>query len=188
MGRMTEMLAYLNSSTEDWQDGTIKREDLSSFTIDEKSKLYRRWYRYGKENTFEEYLQNMKPNKGIAVDGGCSGNPGLAYYRGVDIETGEELFKVDIGEATNNIAEFLAICHALHYQIKNNISVPVFSDSQTAISWVNKSNANTTFVGEEINSRLRKAEQFLRTVGNRDIKKWDTKKFGEIPADFGLKR
>lgn len=63
MGRVTEMLAYLNSSTEDWQDGTIKREDFSSFTIDEKSKLYRRWYKYGKESTFDEYLNNLKSDK-----------------------------------------------------------------------------------------------------------------------------
>lgn len=55
-----------------------------------------------------------RPKSGIAVDGACAGNPGVMEYRGVDIASGRELFR--IGSAgnligTNNIAEYLAIVH-----------------------------------------------------------------------------
>lgn len=125
----------------------------------------------------------MKPSKGISVDGGCSGNPGLAYYRAVDIETGKELFRKDIGVATNNIAEFLGLCHALH-AYPNDI---IYTDSITAIAWVRNKKAKTTFSGAEISNRLINAEEWLCTLKETKITKWDTKKWGEIPADFGLK-
>ena len=44
----------------------------------------------------------------IAVDGACSGNPGIMEYRGVDVPTGVELFhQGPFPDATNNIGEFL---------------------------------------------------------------------------------
>lgn len=129
----------------------------------------------------------MKPNKGISVDGGCSGNPGLAYYRAVDIENGKELFRVDIGVATNNIAEFLGLCHAIFYARKNNIKQPIYTDSKTAMAWVKNKKAKTSFSESSINNRLRDAEGYLKTINDLDIRKWETHLFGEIPADFGLK-
>jgi ribonuclease HI len=129
----------------------------------------------------------MKPNKGIAVDGGCSGNPGQAYYRGVDIETGKELFRYNIGEATNNIAEFLAICNAIYYRNTMKLDLVIYSDSQTAIAWVKHKIANSTYSNEYIEPRIRKAEQFLKSNKFEKIEKWITKSWGEIPADFGLK-
>lgn len=128
-----------------------------------------------------------KPSKGIAVDGGCSHNPGLAYYRAVDIATGKELFREDIGVATNNIAEFLGLCHAIFYVRKNKIEEPIYTDSKTAMSWVRCRKANTTFKEPNINNRLSAAARYLQSVNNVDIRKWDTRSFGEIPADFGLK-
>lgn len=129
----------------------------------------------------------MKPNKGIAVDGGCSGNPGKAYYKGVDLETGEVLFNVDIGIATNNIAEFMACCHALYYVKSKDLNLPIYSDSNTAIAWVKNKRANTTFTLGDISMRIDKANEFLQTLDRTIINKWDTKSWGEIPADFGLK-
>ena len=129
----------------------------------------------------------MKPTKGISVDGGCSGNPGQAYYRGVDIETGKELFKYDIGEATNNIAEFLAICNAIHYRNTVNSNLPIYSDSVTAISWVRNKKSNSSYTNQYIEPRIKKAEEFLKNNKFENIEKWITKSWGEIPADFGLK-
>lgn len=128
-----------------------------------------------------------KPNKGIAVDGGCSGNPGLAYYRAVDIETGKELFKYDIGEATNNIAEFLAICNAIHYRNLMKLDLKIYSDSVTAMSWVRNKRANSSYTSKYIDQRIKKAEDFLKQNKFENIEKWRTKLWGEIPADFGLK-
>lgn len=122
----------------------------------------------------------MKPTKGISVDGGCSGNPGLAYYRAVDIETGKELFRNNIGQATNNIAEFIALCHA----IRDYPDSTIYSDSITAISWVKNKKAKSSFHYP----RLEKIENWLRTLNEMPkIQKWLTKEWGEIPADFGLK-
>lgn len=125
----------------------------------------------------------MKPTKGISVDGGCSGNPGVAYYRAVDIATGEELFREDIGIATNNIAEFLGLCHAL-FKYKDEV---IYTDSITALAWVRNKKAKTSFSSPHIDERIRKAEAWLKTLSNYNVQKWDTKKYGEIPADFGLK-
>lgn len=129
----------------------------------------------------------MKPTKGISVDGGCSGNPGNAYYRAVDIETGEELFNVNIGIATNNIAEFLGACHALYYRNNKNLDLPIYSDSKTAITWIKNKKANTSYSESSINDKLRKAENFLKGLKDVKILKWETSLYGEIPADFGLK-
>lgn len=128
-----------------------------------------------------------KPNKGIAVDGGSSGNPGLSYYRAVDIETGKELFNYNIGEATNNIAEFLAICNAIHYRNLTKSDLIIYSDSITGISWVKNKRANSSYSNDSIDVRIEKAEDFLKQNKFEKIEKWNTKLWGEIPADFGLK-
>ena len=67
----------------------------------------------------------------IAVDGACNTRTGAAEYRGVDLKTGKELFKIGPFEnGTNNIAEFVAIVHALAYCKKHNLRLPIYSDSQ----------------------------------------------------------
>lgn len=122
----------------------------------------------------------MKPTKGIAIDGGCSGNPGKAYYRAVDIATGKELFREDIGIATNNIAEFIGLCHA----IRNYPNSVIYSDSVTAMSWIKKKKANSSFDFP----RLKKVEDWLNSLDSMPkIEKWLTKEWGENVADFGLK-
>ena len=60
----------------------------------------------------------MKPTSGICVDGSSRGNPGPAGYKAVDLSTGKELFNVNIGDSTNNIAEFIGLVHAIDYAIK----------------------------------------------------------------------
>lgn len=123
--------------------------------------------------------------KTIYVDGYCIGNPGPCGFRG--IMDGKEIFRYDLGAGTNNIAEFVAVVKAIHYCLQNNIKSVVYSDSATAISWVNKGVTNSTLShamltrGEEI---LASNPQWRQTV---DLKKWDTRANGEIPADFGHK-
>lgn len=135
---------------------------------------------------------NERPTKGIAVDGGCLGNPGKAEYRGVDLETGEIVFEYKItGLSTNNIAEFLAIVHGLIYSQKNNINHPVYSDSTCALAWTKKRRCNTNFtVTDQTQSDLiKRAEDWLRSQPRNSYKTlfWSNKTFGETPADFGRK-
>jgi ribonuclease HI len=128
-----------------------------------------------------------KPTSGISVDGGTKGNPGECFYRAVDIATGQELFREELGMGTNNIAEFLAICHAIHYCSKKKITPPIYSDSITALSWVRKRQTNSSFDGP-VNERMVSAVKYLKkTKHPYQLLKWKTKEWGEIPADFGRK-
>ncbi len=129
----------------------------------------------------------------IAVDASAQGNPGIMEYRGVYIKTGKEIFRVGpYYDATNNIGEFLAIVHALAYLKKKNKNWPIYSDSLTAIKWVEKKKCKTTLKPTERNKvvfeLIQRAEKWLRENDyTNPILKWDTKKWGEIPADFGRK-
>ena len=129
----------------------------------------------------------------IAVDAACSGNPGPMEYRGIDLATGQQLFHFGPMHGTNNIGEFLAIVHALALMDKKGIHDKViYSDSHNAILWVKKKqcktklerNANTAALYDIIV----RAENWLRSHNvTTPILKWDTTKWGEVPADFGRK-
>lgn len=126
-----------------------------------------------------------KPIRAICIDGGTEGNPGPCFYRGVDLESGEVLFEEHLGMGTNNIAEFLAAVHAIHYVRKHKIDLDIYSDSVTAIAWVRNKQHKSTFSGD-VSERMDKACEYLKNK-NIIIKKWLTKEWGEIPADFGRK-
>ncbi|MDR1723854.1 MAG: ribonuclease H family protein [Tannerella sp.] len=129
----------------------------------------------------------------IAVDAACSGNPGDMEYRGVYIETGQEIFHVGpLKQGTNNIGEFLAIVHGLALFHKTGCAMPVYSDSHNAILWVSRKKCNTKLIRTPNNGvifdLIERAEKWLREheYPNK-ILKWETSKWGEIPADFGRK-
>lgn len=130
----------------------------------------------------------------IAVDGACSGNPGIMEYRGVDVPTGVELFhQGPFPDATNNIGEFLAIVHALAlFANQGNDHTAIYSDSQTALAWIRARQCRTKLARTDANARLfeiiGRAERWLttHTWPNR-LLKWNTSEWGEIPADFGRK-
>jgi ribonuclease HI len=129
----------------------------------------------------------------IAVDAACSGNPGDMEYRGVNVFNGEQLFLQGVyKESTNNIGEFLAIVHGLALLKKQNSDWPIYSDSITAISWIKAKKCKTklerTANNAEVFARIEAAEKWLATnTYTTKIYKWDTKAWGEIPADFGRK-
>lgn len=130
----------------------------------------------------------------IAVDAACSRNPGPVEYRGVDIDSGEQIFHVGpMAGGSNNMGEFLALVHALamlHNQGRPDVTI--YSDSRTAISWVKNKKARTKIVPTAENRRIcelvARAEAWLQThTPMNRIVKWETERWGEIPADFGRK-
>lgn len=129
----------------------------------------------------------------LAVDAACSGNPGRMEYRGVWVDDNTELFHVGpIEQGTNNIGEFLAIVHALALLKNDHRSIPIYTDSVNAIKWVEKKKCNTKLVQTEQNKLLfewiARAEKWLRENHyTNPLLKWETKQWGEIPADFGRK-
>ena len=135
-----------------------------------------------------------QPNyKSISVDAASSGNPGKMEYRAVDTKTKKELFKQGpFEEGTNNIGEFLAIVHGLALLKQKNSDRIIYSDSKTAISWVKKKTCNTKLKRNDKNKILfelvDRAVNWLKTNTYKTvIVKWETKAWGEIPADFGRK-
>lgn len=128
----------------------------------------------------------------LAVDAACSGNPGAMEYRGIYLKTGQQVFHYGPVHGTNNIGEFLAIVHAMALMKQKGVSMPVYSDSRTAIIWVNKRKAKTTLARTPENMPLlqlvARAEAWLQQNGTPyPLIKWDTESWGEIPADFGRK-
>ncbi len=130
----------------------------------------------------------------LAVDAACSGNPGPMEYRGVYVRTGQEIFRVGpLQGGTNNIGEFLAIVHGLALQEKKGTRLPIYSDSVNAQIWVRQGICKTKLEETDENAKIfdliRRAETWLRTHTFRlPIYKWETKQWGEIPADFGRKK
>ncbi|GGF64568.1 ribonuclease H1 domain-containing protein [Wenyingzhuangia marina] len=130
----------------------------------------------------------------ISVDAACSGNPGLMEYRGVNTKTKQQLFiQGPFKEGTNNIGEFLALVHGLAYLQKiNQPTLPIYSDSRTAIAWVKAKQCRTKIMPNPENKTLfdliKRGEKWLQeNTFKNPIIKWETKVWGEIPADFGRK-
>lgn len=129
----------------------------------------------------------------LAVDAACSGNPGDMEYRGVYVKTGQQIFIQGVyKEATNNIGEFLAIVHGLALLKQKGSNMPIYSDSVTAQAWVKakrcKTKLDRTPQNAAVFERIEAAERWLQNnTYTNPILKWDTPKWGEIPADFGRK-
>jgi len=131
--------------------------------------------------------------KSVVVDAACSGSPGRLEYRGVDLSSGKELFRQGpYKNGTNNVGEFLAIVHALAMLEEKGSSIPVYSDSDTAIVWVKAKRCNTKLARDKLNTPLFElidhAEEWLSEHKKiTPVLKWDTHAWGEIPADFNRK-
>lgn len=129
----------------------------------------------------------------VSVDVGSKGNPGPVEYKGVYTKTGEILFEHPVfPKGTNNMGEFLAIVHALQYLKEKNSSIPIYSDSMTALKWVKDKKIKSTLgrdkESEPIWKAVDNAETWLKENSwNNSLMKWETKQWGEIKADYGRK-
>lgn len=128
----------------------------------------------------------------LAVDAACSGNPGPMEYRGVHVASRQEIFHFGPMRGTNNIGEFLALVHGLALLKQKGFDMPIYSDSANAISWVKQKKCKTklprTAETEKLFLLIERAEKWLQdNKYTTRILKWETKEWGEIPADFGRK-
>ena len=133
----------------------------------------------------------IKPS--LSVDAACSGNPGKMEYQGVSTATGQRLFHQAFPLGTNNIGEFLGIIHGLAWcQAQKLPDMPIYTDSKIAMGWVAKKKCKTTLKPsprtDDLLDLIRRGEKWLKDNTYRNpILKWETKSWGEIPADFGRK-
>ncbi|QTD36500.1 ribonuclease H family protein [Polaribacter batillariae] len=154
----------------------------------------------GKNTTKPTLPANEKAKYGspnlesISVDAACAGNPGKMEYRGVLTHNKKEIFrKGPFKKGTNNIGEFLALVHGIALlKSKNKEDIPIYSDSKIAMSWVKQKRCKTNIIFDASNKDLleliKRAENWLKeNTFKNPILKWETKAWGEIPADFGRK-
>jgi ribonuclease HI len=134
----------------------------------------------------------------LTVDAAYSSSTGKGECRAVLIPCGREMFRAGPwGNTTNNIMEFIAIAKGLKWIHRRAIRIPLFTDSAIAISWVRDGGiCRTTHrppKGTIAHSEMEKAEAWLKEIIRTFpemidlIKKWDTREYGEIPADFNRK-
>ena len=130
----------------------------------------------------------------ISVDAACAGNPGKMEYKGVFTHNKKQLFLMGpFQKGTNNIGEFLALVHGIALlKSKNKENIPIYSDSKIAMSWVKQKRCKTNMHFDASNKDLldliKRAENWLKeNTFKNPILKWETKAWGEIPADFGRK-
>lgn len=132
----------------------------------------------------------------LTVDGAAEGQKNCEY-QAVFLKSKKVAFKSKLYQGgTNNIAEFLGLVEAIKYIKENNIEPVVYTDSVTAMAWIRNGVANTTAretgkITDELEKLLQQAEGFLKSnnilVSKVEIRKWNTKDWGEIPADYGRK-
>ena len=141
-----------------------------------------------------EFAEEIEWNS-ISVDAAWNSVAKDMEYRGVITENGIEIFRQGpFADATNNVGEFLALVHALALcQKKEYKNIPVvYSDSRTAMSWVRDKKVRTTLKRTAKNKIVfelidRALQWIKKNKIETKILKWDTKRWGEIPADFGRK-
>ncbi|NVO11486.1 MAG: viroplasmin family protein [Bacteroidales bacterium] len=154
---------------------------------------------YKKKSTKEKALFGLPEDQpkpvypSIAVDAAWNTVTGDMEYQGVDTKSKRLIFhQGPYRDGTNNIGEFLAIVHALAILKREKSSLPIYTDSMTAISWVRNRKANTKLAkspeNEILFDLLDRAEKWLKeNIWKNPILKWETTIWGEIPADFGRK-
>ncbi|MBS1535261.1 MAG: ribonuclease H family protein [Bacteroidetes bacterium] len=129
----------------------------------------------------------------IVVKGARDNTTGLAEYQGLFLKTGEVLFhQGPFEDGTNNIVEFLAIVHALAYCKEMYEILPIYSESTIAMGWVQNVKAKNIYPPSDKNIKLfnllARAEKWLQNNEyDNPVLKWETKYWGENPADFGRK-
>ncbi|WP_034042554.1 viroplasmin family protein [Wocania ichthyoenteri] len=193
---------------ESWNDCKAQIKDYqgavykSFSTFDAAKKALKSNYKdyIGKTSKFKSELSEAQLKKigqpnynSISVDAASSGNPGIMEYRGVDTKTKKQLFiQGPFEEGTNNIGEFLALVHGLSFLKKHNSNRIIYTDSKTAMSWVRKKMCNSKLERNEKNKPVYDlVDRAITWLKENDYKtvivKWETKAWGEIPADFGRK-
>lgn len=145
--------------------------------------------KYREANPIPEF-NSEKLGNCIVVDGAYSYQNDIMEYRGVKMPEGEVVFQISPTKgASCNIAEFLAIVHALAYQKKENSNLPIYSDSKIAINWVRqKTHRSKEMKTDYVRGLMERAVKYLHTNSITQQVKWYNKYiFGENPADYGRK-
>jgi ribonuclease HI len=153
-------------------------------------------FRKTQDLTAEEINRIGRPvEMSLAVDAACNEMTGVMEYQGVWTYDKEQIVfrQGPYNGGTNNIGEFLALVHALAYfkgqKDTKFHSIPIYSDSKIAMGWIKARKCRTKAQPSvEVKNMISRAEAWLESNQFKNpILKWETKVWGEIPADFGRK-
>ncbi|PIE02672.1 MAG: hypothetical protein CSA81_05820 [Acidobacteria bacterium] len=127
------------------------------------------------------------PTEGLCSDGGTRGNPGQAEYQVSDI-IGNTILHKKLGVHSNNYAELAGIGAMVKYAIQSRETHILWTDSKIAMGWI-----QTLRIGQAVRERAMIVKMatiiknMLQQHPELQLKKWKTRSWGEIPADFGRK-
>lgn len=107
----------------------------------------------------------------------------------VNTKTYEKIERSDIfKEGTKDIAEFIAIVHALEHCKKNGLNLPIYTGNHTAIDWIKNpsgisvtqmpTNSTKFCVAFNLAIRWLKENEF-----SNQLMSWDTDNWGINPAE-----
>lgn len=154
--------------------------------------------KFSRERKGNLFLKPRPTGVALTVDGACNMRTGVMEYRCVQLWDGKEVFRRGpFPDSTNNVGEFLALVEALALcnlplNQQRYGRLPIYSDSVTALSWVRDRVVRTkmpcTSDNEVVRNLIARALIWLKghTYEN-PVLKWETREWGEIPADFGRK-
>lgn len=127
-----------------------------------------------------------RPTIGITSDAGTHGNPGPCEFQVTDIN-GKILVHKHLGVHTNNYAELAGIGAGLQWAIANDEKI-LWTDSKIAMIWIKSGKLGpTVHERDALMKMIKKIQKLLAENPQLEIRKWETKTWGEIPADFGRK-
>lgn len=191
-----------------WNDCKIQVDNffgakfMSFSNLSDAEIAYKKGYEsyWGKKNKIKKELSEEDIKKiglpelnSISVDGAWNTSTLKAEYQGVATKDKRLLFhQGPFEDGTNNMVEFLGIVHALSYCKKHSLKIPIYSDSKIAIGWVKQkkmaTNKEKNKKNETLFNLLDRAVKWLNENNyDNKILKWETKAWGENPADFGRK-
>ena len=135
------------------------------------------------KNSIAETSQPSAPI-GVVVYTSCKS--GIIAYRGVNPETGEELFNYGPLQGTEEIGDFLAVVHALTYMKTIKSKLPVFSDNEEVLSWVKKNKCKAQMpedATEQLKKAVARSEKWLKDNYYKNaLIKWNSDDWGKNPA------
>ncbi|MCB1050445.1 MAG: hypothetical protein KDC71_07580 [Acidobacteria bacterium] len=126
------------------------------------------------------------PTLGICSDAGTHGNPGPCSFRVTRLD-GHILLEKELGVHSNNYAALAGIGAMIQSAIVSGEKL-LWTDSQIALGWI----ANGR-IGMQVHERetiirmVQKIQALLQRHPEIELRKWKTREWGQIPADYGRK-
>lgn len=133
-----------------------------------------------------EQRQADYPTAGLTSDAGTHGNPGPSEYQVTNL-AGRVLEHRELGVHTNNFAELAGIEAMIRLAVQSRETL-LWTDSAIALAWIRSGRLGpTVHEPEAILALIHSIQRLLREHPTLRPLKWKTRRWGQIPADFGRK-